>query len=204
MSPPCNTRAPTLAAGRVYQLKCEPEADKEKGRDFHEPGKNENWNQGQDPGSGVQDEIGAHDTGNSTAGTDGGNGRIHVQKQMRQARSETAQEVEQEIPKRSQAVFDIVAKDVERPHISQEMQKTSVKKHEGYEGKHLLEGCEIGTDVRDGVAGRYQSIGIDKTIHFIPQRHLEQKHNHIDTDKSRVYHREISGRIDVSNGDHFF
>ncbi len=63
------------------------------------------------------------------------------------------------------------------------MQKTPVKKHEGDEGKDLLKWCEIGADMRDGVAGRNQSIGIDKSVHFVSQRHLEKKHDHIDADE---------------------
>ena len=85
MGPPRNSSAPAMATGRIQQLKHEPEADKEKGRNFYKPGKNENGNQGQDLGSGMVDEIGTHDTGNGTTGADGGNCRIHVQKQMGQS-----------------------------------------------------------------------------------------------------------------------
>jgi hypothetical protein len=78
------------------------------------------------------------------------------------------------------------------------MQKTPMQKHEGEEGKNLLKRCEIGADMRDGVAGRNQPIGKDKTIHFISHGHLEEKHRHVDTDEKCVDHRKISGRVDVS------
>jgi hypothetical protein len=50
----------------------------------------------------------------------------------------SAKQVKNTITKRPEAVFDVVAKDIQRPHITQKMPESAVEKHERDQRENLL------------------------------------------------------------------
>jgi hypothetical protein len=58
-------------------------------------------------------------------------------------RCNAAQQIKNKVPKRTQTIFDVIAKDVKRPHIAQKMPEPAVKKHEREPRQKLLTGGKI-------------------------------------------------------------
>jgi hypothetical protein len=64
----------------------------------------------------------------------------------------------------SQPIFHIVPEDIEEPHVTQKVQETTVQKHKGEKGEHLLAGGEMQCDLWLSISGRDKSIEIDEII----------------------------------------
>ena len=138
VSPPGDSADGAVTAGGAEKLKEEPEAEEEGGRDLDKPWNEDDRNQGQDLRSRVQDEVSAHDPGDGPAGTDCRYIRVPVDNQVRDSRSQTAHQVEGQVTRVSEPVFDIVSKDVEKPHVAEDVPETAVQEHEGEEREELL------------------------------------------------------------------
>jgi hypothetical protein len=87
---------------------------------------------------GIKNQISAHDTGDSPAGSDGGDIGMKVKNDMRKPGCNSAKQVKNQITKRPEAIFDIVAKDVKKPNITQKMPESAVEKHEREQREKLL------------------------------------------------------------------
>jgi len=70
---------------------------------------------------------------------------------MGKAGNQAAKQVENKISDRPKPVFNVISKDIEKPHVSQEMPEAPVNEHEGEEGKYLLGRGKIGADFRYGI-----------------------------------------------------
>ncbi len=64
-------------------------------------------------------QIGSHDCGNRTAGSNRRDGRRGVGKQMHKGCCNASGDVEQEIPRMTEAVLDVVAEDPQEQHVTQ-------------------------------------------------------------------------------------
>jgi hypothetical protein len=115
----------------------------------------------------------------------------------------SAKKVKNQIPEGSQTIFHIVAEDVERPHVAEEMQKTPVEEHERDKGQDLLKGREMKGYLRDGVAGRNKAVSEDKLLYPGPLQALNDKQEQVDTYQEVVHHRMVLGLIGVANRNHF-
>ncbi len=86
---------------------------------------------------------------------------------MCEARSKAAQQVEKKIPHRTQPVLHVVAEDVKRPHVSQEMPETPMNEHERKQRKCLFKQSKVGSNCRHRVAGRNQAVGDNKFLQHV-------------------------------------
>ncbi len=93
----------------------------------------------QDPGTGIEKEISSHDTRNGSACPNGRDFGIPVRHEVDKTRSYPAENKEDKIPDVTDPVLDIVSEDIEKPHVSEDVKQSSMKKHGGEKGKPLLE-----------------------------------------------------------------
>ncbi len=116
MCPPsdasCRRRADGTYTGE--ELKQEPVTQNDEGRDRDE----ENKDKRQDLRSRVKNDVGAHDAGDSAAGSEGGQGRMVVEDNMGEAGADAANEIEEKVGKVAEVIFHIVAEDPEEEHVS--------------------------------------------------------------------------------------
>ncbi len=57
-----------------------------------------------------------------------------------------------EIPNVAEPVFDVISKDIEEPHIAEDVQKSPMEKHGGQKGEVLLEPCKACRDFWIGIS----------------------------------------------------
>ena len=82
----------------------------------------------------------------------------------------------------AQTILDIVAENIQKPHISQDMHKASMKKHEGEECKSLLAECEVGRYLRNRISCRDKAVNVGKPVKILSLGNLNQKTDNIDDD----------------------
>ncbi len=191
MRPPGNASRAALIAGGTQKLKQKPESQKKISRDFNKQRDEQDGDQGQYPGFGEKQKIGAHNAGNGAAGADGRDVGIQIQQQMGQAGCHSAEKIKHQVPQGAQAILDIVAKNIQEPHVAEKMPEPAVEKHKGNQGKKLLAGAEVGCDVRHKIAGRHQAIRVDEPVRLPAEGHLEQINQYIHSDNDRVGRRII-------------
>ena len=68
----------------------------------------------------------------------------------------------------TQSIFYIVPKDIEKPHITQEVQEPTVQEHKGEKREHLLAGGEIRCDLRFSISGRDKPVEINEFLETLP------------------------------------
>jgi len=88
----------------------------------------------------MEHEISPHYTGDGPACTDGGEVGMIIEQQMGNTGCNPAHQVKQQVPKRPHLVFNIVAEDIQGPHIAEQMPEPPVEKHKRKKGKKLLAG----------------------------------------------------------------
>ena len=81
-----------------------------------------------------------------------------------------AKKIKDEIPDRSQTVLHIISKDIERPHIPQNVPEAAMEEHIRNQTEQLLAKGEISRHMGNRVAGWYQAVCIHKSIKPRAQR----------------------------------
>lgn len=135
VGPPCDTAgfATTCSEGPLKQLDQKPDAE-EHGRWYdHQVQEEDNRNQGDDICVRVQNQVGAHDRGHCTAGTNRRDRGTRFKGIMAEAGKGSAGEVEAEIRQVSKPIFDVVPEDPEKPDVSNKVQKAAVEENAGAE-----------------------------------------------------------------------
>ena len=130
----------------------DPVAEEDEGRDFDELEKEKNGYQCHDPGTGIKKEISSHDTGDRSARPDGRDIGTPIRKKVDQTGCHATEKIEDKISNMSEPVFDVISKDIEKPHIHNNMKEASMKKHGSQKRKSLLERCEVRRESRIGVS----------------------------------------------------
>ena len=110
---------------------------------------------GEDAGARVENEVGAHDSGDGAAGADDGDTGICIQQNVRDGRGQSAEEVEDEIAEVAKVVFDVVAEDPEEKHVATDVPVGSVQEHGSEDGQNGGGDRVVGMAGKDGegVAG---------------------------------------------------
>ena len=114
--------------------------------------KEEDWDQCQDSGAGIENEVSPHDARNGAARPDRWDLRIPICQEMNQTSCDTAEEVESKIPDVAEPVFNVIAEDPKIEHIASEMEEPSMKEHRGKYGEQgvdrlvLLKGQQVMRD----------------------------------------------------------
>ena len=120
---------------------------------------------------GKLDEVGAHDAGDGAARAHGRNARVRVGEHLREAGRRAANQIEDQIFRRAENIFDVIAEDPEEPHVAQDMHPPAMQEH----------GCQQGEEAE---VVRHQAIGSDKSIAIKRfERDLKEEDQHIDHDQ---------------------
>jgi len=115
-----------------------PIAQKDKSGNFDKLEEEEDWDQRHYPGPRIKKKVCPHDAGDRAARPDGWDIGIPVGHKMDESSSHPAEEVKDEITNVAQPVLNIVSEDIEEPHVSEDVEKSSMKKHRSQEWKPLL------------------------------------------------------------------
>ena len=117
--------------GEDLHHKPDPQIDN--GRQADNTAEEENGDKSNHAGSGIKDEVSAHDRRNGAAGSQRGEDGGWLKDILHQGCTESAQQIEKQIAERPQPVFDIVAEDHQEPHVADEVVPASVQEHVGEE-----------------------------------------------------------------------
>ena len=112
----------TDRANTRQELKQEPIAQNDESRNRYEKDEDE----GQDSCSGIKKDIGPHDTGDSTAGTERGEMRVEIKDNVGEARTNAANEIEQEVGEVAEVILYVVAENPEEEHVPGDMHEAAV------------------------------------------------------------------------------
>jgi hypothetical protein len=112
----------------------------------------EDRDQRHNPGPRIEQEICPHDTGNRAACPDGWDIGIPVGHEVDKTSGHSGEEVKDEITEMAQPVLNIVSENIEKPHVSEYVEKSSVQKHGGQEREPLLKGCKLSGEFRIGIS----------------------------------------------------
>lgn len=117
----------TEAADTGDKLQQEPVAQDDECGDGNE----EKEDQREDSRTRKQNNVRAHNSGDSPARAQGREGRVQIKEDMAQARANPAHQIEEEIGNVAEVVFDVVAKDPEKQHVPGDVRPTAVQEHAG-------------------------------------------------------------------------
>jgi len=112
----CRRRAD--CAYTCEELKQEPVTQNDEGRNRDEEDKDKR----EDLSSRVKNDVSTHDAGDGAAGSEGGQGRMVVEDDMRKAGTDAANKIEEKVGKMAEVVFHVIAEDPEKEHISGDVQ----------------------------------------------------------------------------------
>src|SRR3954466_7283155 len=101
---------------------------------------------------------------------------------MHQACSNSAGEIEHEVSHLSEAVFNIVSKDPEDPHVPDKVDPAPVQKHGTEERQDLFNDIEMRGDGVISVADGYQAPSEHEIVEVVTEPDLVQEGQDIDDD----------------------
>ena len=113
---PCGRRADGTYAGE--ELKQEPITQNDEGGNRDEENKDKRKNLS----SRIKNDVGPHDAGDGAAGSERGQGRVVVEDDMREARTDSTNKIEEKIREMAKVIFHVVAEDPEEEHVSGDVQ----------------------------------------------------------------------------------
>ncbi len=87
-----------------------------------------------------------------------------VGEEVNEAGGHTAKDIKKKVSDVPKAILHIIAKDVEKPHITKDMKEPPMEKHRGEERKKLLECCEVGRYTRIRVSNGNHSVEVKGLI----------------------------------------
>jgi hypothetical protein len=117
------------------KLEQKPKAQEYHRRYLHKLEEKPNGNKGEDAGPREKDEVGAHDSGNRSRCAHHGNSAFPAYGQLKPGRANPTKEVKKEIPAGTHGGLNIVPKDPEVPHVTDDVEPTSVEEHSGENGE---------------------------------------------------------------------
>ena len=126
--------------------------------------KEEDRDQCQDSGTGIENKVGSHDTRDSPARPDRRDLRIPICEEMDQTSCDTADEIESEITDVAESIFNVIPEDIKKPHVHDNVKGPSVKKHGRQKREILLEACKVSRDFRIRVSEGHDSVEIKNLI----------------------------------------
>jgi len=174
----------------------EPDAQVENGGQADETAKEEDGNEGDHARGREEHKVSAHDGSDGTAGAQGGNGQGRFEKVLQQRRADAAQHIEEQIAQRAKTVFDVIAKDHEKPHIADEVIPTAMQEHVGEERQQGDGVAEIYPGGGEGKGGNEQVRKISGG------KILYHENQHVGDDDQPVHDRKAGGTLGISNRNH--
>lgn len=202
MGPPGHATDITGSEASRDDLNKEPVSEEDKSRYFEDLEKEDDGDQCQDPRAGVEKEIATHDTGNGPARPDRWDLGIPVREKMDKTRRYSAKDVKHKVPDVAEVILHVIAEDIKKPHIPQDMEEAAVEKHGGQKRKKLLERREVNGHIRIGVSKRKNPVEIKGFLQAIPLGELPQEGDNIQTDDQGIDHGEVPGPHRISKWNH--
>jgi hypothetical protein len=130
------------------QLDEKPIPEKDKSGDLKKLEEDENGDQRHNLRPRIKKKVCPHDPGNRAAGPDGWDIGIPVGHEVDESSSHPGKEVENKITNMAQPVLNIISENIEKPHVSKDVEKSPMKKHGGQEWKPLLKGRKLDRELR--------------------------------------------------------
>lgn len=109
----------------------EPEAEKEVCGNLHHGEDNKEGKEGNNPGTGKEDEVGTQHSRNSTGCADVRHHGGCIDENLGKKREETTKKVKEQVFTMAESVFHIIPENVEVEHIAQNVEPASVEEHGG-------------------------------------------------------------------------
>lgn len=180
-----------------HELQDIPQAEKNDRRD----GDRKNNDKRKNASPGIEQNIGSHDSGDSSAGAEGRNCGMQIKGDVEQAGADPADGVKKEIGEVPEEVFDIVSEDPEKKHVSGDVPELGMQKHAGEQGEKCHFESHMACKER-GDARRDSGIGQHKRFEGgARESELIQKDNHVYKDQRNVHERISAGGIEVLERD---
>ena len=163
-----------------------PQAQKDHRRD----GQREDKNQGKNARSGIEQYVSAHHAGYGTARTQGRKVGVQIEEHMQQTRPDPTAEIKEEVRYVPEEIFDIVAEDPEKEHVSGEVQESGMEKHAGKQGREgyfkagvsRQKGREAGRNRRVRKENGFKGLAWERGL----EAELVDKHNDVDKNQRDV------------------
>jgi len=108
-----------------------------------------------------------------------------------QTRRHTAEKIEDEISNVAEPVFDVISEDIEEPHVSKDVKKSSVKKHGAKKREILLEPCKVSGELWIGISEGDHSVEIEDLFQMGTLKELPYKDKDIEADDNEIDSRKI-------------
>lgn len=141
--------------------------------------------------------IGAHDSGDCAASTQGGQGGMKVEKDMAEAGAYAADQVKEKIGKMAEVVLDVIAEDPEKQHVSGDMSPATVQEHAGQDGEEGQLKAVVAAQKGRNVGG-YGGISQDEGVGLaVRERERVEKDDHVHQDEHRVHDRVGPVRVQI-------
>ncbi len=102
---------------------------------------------------------------------------------MGESRCQTAEQVEEQKPKVTHCVLNIVAEKVKEPHVAEKVHPAAVKEHGSEGSEHQFQKRHGLATSEGGVFGRYDRHQLKKRPQLLfAHRHFKQEHDYIGGD----------------------
>ena len=205
--PRCATNAtppppPPPPSAQESELRQEPEAEEDEGRDLHRLGEETEPEQGHDPGVRVEEEVGAEHPGDRAARADHRHVRGRVGGDVRSGGRRAADQVEGEKARVAGRVLDVVAEDPEKDHVAEQVQHPAVQEHRGRDRQAGRE-HRRGVRRRPGELGRHRAEDRDEGRAVLEtEPELVEEDQDVRADERDRHPREGPGRDGVSQRYH--
>jgi hypothetical protein len=110
---------------------------------------------------------------------------------MDETGSNSAEEIKDKVPEMSQAIFNIIAEDIEEPHVPEDMKESSVKKHGTQKREILFKCCKMSREFGIGVSQRDNAIEIEgffqmRSLSELPYKNKDIEANHGNIDDWKI------------------
>jgi hypothetical protein len=105
---------------------------------------------------------------------------------MDETGSQTTQEVEDEVSKVTEPVFDIVPEDIKKPHVSDNVKESSMKKHGGQKWEPLLDGGKLSRNFGVGISHGNNAIEEESLFQMGTLGELPEEGKDVETDEPDV------------------
>src|ERR1700733_4729071 len=191
-------------AEAAHELQEEPETDEHDGWNARREPNNEQRNERENAARRKEKNISAENAGDCAASADCRYSRAPTECRLRDSRADSTNQIEPEIRKMAEAIFDVAAKNPEEPHVADNVQPAAMQKHRGKkrhncinDGQTVLPGkCELQLPRHHAV------MNDEKLRHVLVERKLKEEHQKIYDDETNSHAGKRIERIEILQRNH--
>ena len=169
----------------------------------HEPGGKVKEKNGREPDEharlGIKDDVGAEDTGNSSAGPDHADHGVGIDGDLAEIGADSGEQIKDEIREVAEVVFDVIPENVKEEHVAEDVHPSFMKEHGGEEGNDDLRKTCVGSpDV-----GGHESEDVEERAEFrTAKREFVEKDEDVQGDQEGVDEGKTVTGLIVFEGNH--